>query len=298
MTKRTLLFYFWLFALTATAQPFIPVGKYTGAIIGHSDNKDYFVRATVKKLQNDLYRAEFNIINSNYSGDFVSDMKLANNRLSIINFQIVKEYPKPYPHIRDCFTGYFELMMLGKDSVRVLDLHREPVFHSTQNYMLDSLTGNMIPSFECFNFIVLHTKIKDTTLQMKEKRTDSLLTIKKSKTDISSKRTTVTGKQFQTSSDSLTISVWDNNQIDGDSISLKLNDDWILTNQLLKRDKLVMKIPVTGKQSELLLLAENLGATPPNTAAITLQDATTTKTFYLQSDFKKSEVLKIIKLPK
>jgi hypothetical protein len=57
-----------------------------------------------------------------------------------------------------------------------------------------------------------------------------------------------------------------------------------------------MKIPLAGKQNEILLLAENLGTIPPNTAAITIQDATSTKTFYMQSDFKKSEVLKIIKL--
>ena len=106
----------------------------------------------------------------------------------------------------------------------------------------------------------------------------------------------MTGKQFVTYQDTIDIQVWDNNAIDGDSISLKLNDDWILTNQGLKKEKLSIRIPLPGKENQLLLLAENLGKIPPNTAAITFTDKSGTKTFYMQSDFKKSEVLKIIKL--
>jgi hypothetical protein len=279
------------------AQPFSPAREWRGAIIGHTDNKDYFIRANIKLVQKDMFRGEFSIINSNYSGDFISDMKLSGDRLQVLNFQAVKEYPKPNPNLKACFSGYFQMSLIGKDSVRILDLYRNPVNFSTlTDYQEDSVTGEMRPNFECFSFMVLSNNQKDTALLTLEKKTDSILAIKKVKTDISKNRVTVTGKQFQTKQDTIEIHVWDNNVIDGDSISLKLNDDWILTNQMLKRDKMIFRIPLANKLNELLLLAENLGKVPPNTAAISLIDAAGVKTFYLQSDFKKSEVLKIIKI--
>ena len=224
-------------------------------------------------------------------------MLLSGDKLQMLDFVPVKEYPHSFPHLKDCFTGYFHLMLLGSDSVRILDLYRNPIERSTlTDFVQDSITGEMVPAFECFNFLVLNSKAIDTSYQTLERKTDSLLAIKQNKTVLSSKRTAVTGAQFSTYKDTVTISVWDNNVIDGDSISLKYNDDWILTNQSLQREKLVFKLPVTSKQNEILMLAENLGKIPPNTAAITISDATSTKTFYLQSDFKKSETLKIIKL--
>lgn len=286
-------------SLSLAAQTFSPAREWRGAIVGHTDKKDYFLRAEIKAVagQKDLFRGEFFLINSNYSGEFVSDMKLAGNKLYLLNFQPRKEYPKPNPSLPKCFSGYFELSQIGKDSVRILDLYRNPVpFSTAKDYLSDSATGEMRPAFDCFSFVVLSNNQKDTALLNLEKKTDSILAIKKVKTDISSKRVTVTGKQFQTMQDTIEIQVWDNNMIDGDSISLKLNDDWIVTNQPLVREKLILKLPLSGKINDLLLLAENLGKTPPNTAAITLSDKAGTKTFYLQSDFKKSEVLKIIKL--
>ncbi len=295
---RKFIFLIFLFPLAdLMAQSFVPSGQWRGAIIGHTDSKDYFVRATIVKMQPGFFKGDFSIINSNYSGEFKSDMRLSGDKLELLNFQPVKEYPHSFPHIKDCFTGYFQLMMIGSDSVRILDLYRNPIDRSTMSdFVEDSVTGEMVPAFECFNFLVLNNKAKDTSFVTLERQTDSLLSVKQNKTDISNKRTTVTGAQFMTHSDTVTISVWDNNVIDGDSISIKFNDDWILTNQVLSRDKMIFKLPVTGKQNQVLMLAENLGKIPPNTAAITIQDATSTKTFYLQSDFKKSEILKIIKV--
>ena len=67
-------------------------------------------------------------------------------------------------------------------------------------------------------------------------------------------------------SDSLVISLYDNGEIDGDTVSLVLNGNIILSKQGLT-DKAIRKTIATsaiGDSSKLVLYAENLGRIPPN----------------------------------
>jgi hypothetical protein len=68
--------------------------------------------------------------------------------------------------------------------------------------------------------------------------------------------------------DSLELRFFDNVQVDGDSISLFLNDKIIFTNIRLTEKAFVVKLPVKelNDSNELTMVAENLGAIPPNTA--------------------------------
>ena len=80
---------------------------------------------------------------------------------------------------------------------------------------------------------------------------------------------------------------------DGDIVSLKLNNEWILLNFPLKKEKHTIIIPLKKPENQLMLFAENLGSIPPNTAAISINDNSTVKTFILNSDMKSSESIKI-----
>ncbi|MEP6648229.1 MAG: L-type lectin-domain containing protein [Saprospiraceae bacterium] len=91
----------------------------------------------------------------------------------------------------------------------------------------------------------------------------------------------------------LAISVWDYNTIDGDIISLKLGDDWLLTNYQLTGDKFVVQAVLSGFAEDLILYAQNEGMVPPNTAAISVYDGSTTQQVKLESNMKTSEALKI-----
>lgn len=68
--------------------------------------------------------------------------------------------------------------------------------------------------------------------------------------------------------DSIELRFFDNVQVDGDSISLFLNDSMIFTHIRLTEKPFVIKLPVKNLSdtSELTMVAENLGAIPPNTA--------------------------------
>ena len=68
--------------------------------------------------------------------------------------------------------------------------------------------------------------------------------------------------------DSIEFRFFDNVQVDGDSITLFLNDKMIYTHIRLTEKAFVLKFAVKdlNETNELTMVAENLGAIPPNTA--------------------------------
>lgn len=68
--------------------------------------------------------------------------------------------------------------------------------------------------------------------------------------------------------DSIELNFYDNAEIDGDSITLFLNDKLIFQHIYLTDKAFTVKIPVSDLQqsNELVMVAENLGSIPPNTS--------------------------------
>lgn len=94
----------------------------------------------------------------------------------------------------------------------------------------------------------------------------------------------------------VTIKIWDDNQVDGDVVSLNLNGTWILKNYELKKEIKELEIDLPEDSNELILFAENLGKMPPNTAAISVWNGTEKiKSLVLNSDKGKSEAIRILK---
>ena len=74
--------------------------------------------------------------------------------------------------------------------------------------------------------------------------------------------------EIPVSGDSIELHFYDNAQIDGDSISLFLNNKLIFEHIRLTEKAYTVKLPVNGLNSsnELIMVAENLGSIPPNTS--------------------------------
>ena len=68
--------------------------------------------------------------------------------------------------------------------------------------------------------------------------------------------------------DSIELNFYDNAEIDGDSITLFLNDRLIFQHIYLTDKPFTVKLPVSELQqrNELVMVAENLGSIPPNTS--------------------------------
>jgi hypothetical protein len=81
-------------------------------------------------------------------------------------------------------------------------------------------------------------------------------------------RKKVFNTEIPVSGDSIELRFYDNAQIDGDSISLFLNDKLIFEHIRLTEKAYTIKLPVTELNStnELIMVAENLGSIPPNTS--------------------------------
>lgn len=92
----------------------------------------------------------------------------------------------------------------------------------------------------------------------------------------------------------LTINVWDHNTIDGDIISLKLGEEWILTQYELTAKKKEIDLTLTGFGQDLVLYAHNVGMVPPNTASISVFDGMSTQRVSLESNMETSEAIKIV----
>jgi hypothetical protein len=69
----------------------------------------------------------------------------------------------------------------------------------------------------------------------------------------------------------LRLDFYDNNQVDGDSISVTVNGKTVLSHQRLTTKPITMFVPVDpdgNKFQEVEMIAENLGSIPPNTALL------------------------------
>ncbi|MBL7764288.1 MAG: hypothetical protein JNL23_12755, partial [Chitinophagaceae bacterium] len=75
-------------------------------------------------------------------------------------------------------------------------------------------------------------------------------------------------KEIELAGDSVELRFYDNAEIDGDSISLFLNDKLIFEHIKLTGNAYVVKLAISdlNENNELIMVAENLGSIPPNTS--------------------------------
>lgn len=89
------------------------------------------------------------------------------------------------------------------------------------------------------------------------------------------------------------IRVSDYNKVDGDVISLKFGDKWVLTEHRLERKPHEIEVTLTGFSSDLIMFANNVGKVPPNTASIAIDDGVETRVIKMKSDLESSEAISL-----
>jgi len=90
------------------------------------------------------------------------------------------------------------------------------------------------------------------------------------------------------------ILIWDTQKIDGDTVSLMLNGEFILENHALTRQPYRVRTRLSNKNNKLILYAHNLGEIPPNTATISILDLGKQKEVTLMSDKKNAQAIIVI----
>ncbi|MGC4035592.1 MAG: hypothetical protein QM764_06490 [Chitinophagaceae bacterium] len=109
------------------------------------------------------------------------------------------------------------------------------------------------------------------------------------------KRKTESIQTINFKSDSITLALYDNGEIDGDTVSVLVNGEVVMPQQGLKATAIRKTIYITPAMQDsfkLVLYAENLGKYPPNTGLIIVRDGEDSYQVRFSADLQKNvEVL-------
>lgn len=94
------------------------------------------------------------------------------------------------------------------------------------------------------------------------------------------------------------IDLWDNRQIDGDVVSVKYNNNWVLENYRLKKDHKVIHLKVeSGQPNHVEIYSEDEGSIPPTTTRISIDDGTEVQRISLRSTPETNGMIEIVFAP-
>ena len=110
-------------------------------------------------------------------------------------------------------------------------------------------------------------------------------------------REKVVAQELIVEADSIKVDFYDNGEIDGDSISVFLNDKLIAFNRILTTKSVHFDIPLdsTREFNEITMFADNLGSIPPNTALMIVNDGKKRYEIRLTSNLEKNATIRIKK---
>jgi hypothetical protein len=129
--------------------------------------------------------------------------------------------------------------------------------------------------------------------QKEPAKTIQAIVADKTAADLAKRKTEIIRSVFFRS-DSLVIKLYDNGEIDGDTVSVVLNGKVIIAKKELTATAITVTIFITpdlGDSLQLIMYAENLGRIPPNTGLLTLQDGDERYDIRFSEDFQKNSAI-------
>lgn len=101
-------------------------------------------------------------------------------------------------------------------------------------------------------------------------------------------------KTLNISSNQVTVKLFDNGEIDGDTISVYLDNKLVLSDRRLTAAPLILRFDINEQQDEheLTMVAENLGTIPPNTSLMIVEAGTQRFEVRITSTEQKNAVVK------
>jgi hypothetical protein len=92
------------------------------------------------------------------------------------------------------------------------------------------------------------------------------------------------------------IELYDNGQIDGDTISVYVNNKMIISHNMLKTQPIALTVKIDPSKpiQEVIMVGENMGTIPPNTALMMVMTNDKRYQLYLTADDKKNALVRFI----
>ncbi len=96
--------------------------------------------------------------------------------------------------------------------------------------------------------------------------------------------------------DAVKVSIYDNGEVDGDSISVYKDDELIVNRKMITATPIVFNISLDKDHNfhKLKMVAENMGSIPPNTALMIVETPTKRYEVSLRSDFQKTAAVEFV----
>jgi len=89
--------------------------------------------------------------------------------------------------------------------------------------------------------------------------------------------------------------IYDNHLIDGDTLSIFFNGEWVLRNYgVVKEKKKITLNLLENTNNYMVLFAENLGTKPPNSAVVFFQDGKQKRYITLNSDMTECSAINFV----
>lgn len=112
-------------------------------------------------------------------------------------------------------------------------------------------------------------------------------------------KTNVLVREIRLDSCTIEIELFDNGQIDRDTVSVYVNNRPIVYRQMLKARAIPIRLSINAKKNvqEVVMVGENLGTIPPNTALMIIKAGEQRYQLYLAADEKRNALVRFIYEP-
>ncbi|MBO9682889.1 MAG: hypothetical protein J7502_09525 [Flavisolibacter sp.] len=301
--KKVLLLLAVVTTLNVSAQNVVGYWYGTANVAGMSSTNNYMIELIVTQKQSAVQA----IMNCYFKNTFRS-IKLNGNYNNIKRELTLLDIPMPYfastdkvqvdcqmeftashrvakagSNLTGRFTGLGDYKYTCPDIVFDLKLNNEA---GNQDSILLALK-NFKETYQLWTPSATDTIVQATVIQRKIENP----VIKREFAE----RENVIQKVIEVDSDSITIDLYDNGEVDGDSVSVFFNGELLGANLMLSTRSIRMniKLDTTREFNELSMFANNLGAIPPNTALMLVSDGKTRYEVRLSSNLEKTGAVRI-----
>ncbi len=108
-------------------------------------------------------------------------------------------------------------------------------------------------------------------------------------------RTVMKTETIKLSKPTIDVYIYDNHIIDGDTLSIFFNGDWVLKNYgVVKEKKKITLNLLENTNNYMVLFAENLGSKPPNSAVVYFMDGKEKRYITLNSDMTQCSAINFV----
>ena len=112
-------------------------------------------------------------------------------------------------------------------------------------------------------------------------------------TDRALQRNTKLLDSFKITSAEITLALWDDAVEDGDTISLSLNEQWIVQGFAVKKKPQFLTVTLQPGNNDIIFVADNLGLIPPNTSILEIIDGKYRKAYDISTNYGLNNMIKI-----